>query len=152
MFEDPEFTLTRRYFWAHSTLTVVNDSIRSMISEYHSNFNREFWAGKHPTLWPHPDPDTTEGRNYLSRLAGIRHELDWSISRLKALIKSNEKLKQEIDNFTEQLYRGSAVRENRVVVEQGENIKILTAVSMLFHPLTFVTVSIRDPQYQYPFS
>lgn len=141
LFEDAEFTSSRRYFWAYNSLTVINDSMCSIINAYHDTFTRDFWLGKHPTLWPHPDPESIEGRNYLSQLGNIRHELDWSINSLRALIKSNEHLKQEIEIFREQVYSGSSVRENRVAVEQGENIKILTAVSMLFHPLTFVTVS-----------
>lgn len=142
LFEEADFTFTRRYFWAYNSLTTINESIYSIIDAYNETFTLDFWLGKHPTLWPHPEPDSAEGRNYLSQLGNIRHEFDWSINNLRALVKLNDQLKQKIDILREQVYSGSSVRENRAAVEQGENIKILTALSMLFHPLAFVTVSI----------
>lgn len=142
LFEDAVFTFSRRYFWAYNSLTTINDSMWVMIGTYHDTFTSDFWLGRHPTLWPHPDPDSTEGRNYLAQLSHLRGELDGAAGGLRALIRANEQLKQKIDVFREQVYSGSSVRENRSAVEQGENIKILTAVSMLFNPLTFVTVSL----------
>lgn len=67
---------------------------------------------------------------------------------LGALIKANTELKQQIESLREQLYSGSAVKENRMAIEQGENIKILTSVSMLFLPLSFVMVSRSSLQRQ----
>lgn len=141
LFEDADFTFSRRYFWAYNTLDTVNDSIRSMIGAYHDTFNHDFWLGKHPALWPHQEPESEEGRNYLDQLGHLRHELEWCMIGLKALMKSNEQLREKIESFREQLYSGSSVKNNRTAIEQGENIKILTGVSMLFLPLTFVTVS-----------
>ncbi|PSR92346.1 cora-like Mg2+ transporter protein-domain-containing protein, partial [Coniella lustricola] len=139
LFEDADFTFSRRYFWAYNSLAMVNDNIGSMLDAYADTFTSSFWLGQHPTLWPHPDPDSLEGVNYLARLATLRHDLEASLRELRALIKSNEQLRREIDNLREQLYSGSSVKENRTTIEQGENIKILTGVSMLFMPLTFVT-------------
>lgn len=113
----------------------------SMIGAYYDTFNHDFWLGKHPTLWPHQDPESEEGRNYLTQLGHLRHELEWCVNGLKVLMKSNEQLREKIESFREQLYSGSSVKNNRTAIEQGENIKILTGVSMLFLPLTFVTVS-----------
>lgn len=120
---------------------MLNDSIRSMINAYTRTFSDKFWRGKDTNLWPHPHPESEEGRNYLRRLGHLRHELEWSIDELRALIRSNEQLRQQIESLREQLYSGSSVKENRLAIEQGENIKILTGVSMLFLPLSFVTVS-----------
>lgn len=120
---------------------MINDSIRSMINAYTGTFSDRFWLGKDPNLWPHPDPDSPEGRNYLRQLGRVRHGLELSIEDLRALIKSNDQLRQQIESLREQLYSGSSVKENRLAIEQGENIKILTGVSMLFLPLSFVTVS-----------
>ncbi|KAF3763635.1 hypothetical protein M406DRAFT_323229 [Cryphonectria parasitica EP155] len=139
LFEDADFTFSRRYFWAYNSLSMVNDSIRSMINAYSDTFTPTFWRGQHPTLWPHPDPESAEGCNYLAQLDHLRHELEAAMRDLKALIKANEQLRREIENLREQLYSGSSVKENRTTIEQGENIKILTGVSMLFMPLTFVT-------------
>lgn len=142
LFEDADFTFSRRYFWAYNSLARVNDSIRSMINAYSDTFTPEFWSGQHPTLWPHSDPESAEGCNYLAQLGRLRQELECSMKNLKAVIRSNELLRREVDNLREQLYSGSSVKENRTTIEQGENIKILTGISMLFMPLSFVTVSL----------
>jgi len=60
-------------------------------------------------------------------------------------VERNERTRKEIANLREQLFSGSSVRESRRAVEQGDNIKILTLVSMIFLPLTFVTVRIPGP-------
>lgn len=145
LFEDADFTFSRRYFWAYNSLGVINDGIKSMISVYTDTFTPEFWAGRDRTLWPHPDPESVEGRNYLAQLGTLRQELEQVIEDLKQVFKANELVRQEIVSLREQLFSGSSVKESRRAIEQGDNIKILTGVSMLFLPLTFVTVSSSKP-------
>ncbi|KUI72400.1 hypothetical protein VM1G_08006 [Cytospora mali] len=139
LFEDADFTFSRRYFWAYNSLGVVNDGMKSMISAYTDTFTPDFWAGRHQTLWPHPDPDGPEGRHYLAQMDVLRQELEHAVEDLKAVVKANEQVRQEIVSLREQLFSGSSVKESRRAIEQGDNIKILTGVSMLFLPLTFVT-------------
>lgn len=148
LFEDVDYTYSRRYFWSFNCLAMINESIKSMISAYDGTFSDSFWQGKDPSLWPHPDPESVEGQSYLAQLRLLRYELEWSMDDLGSLIKSNIELKQQIESLREQLYSGSAVKENRMAIEQGENIKILTGVSMLFLPLSFVMVSKLPPKLQ----
>lgn len=145
LFEDADYTFSRRYFWAFNCLAMINDSIKSMITAYKITFSDNFWLGKDPHLWPHPDPEGLEGRNYLRQLVRLRDEIESSIDDLRGIIKSNDHLRQQIESLRDQLYSGSSVKENRLAIEQGENIKILTGVSMLFLPLSFVTVSFNLP-------
>lgn len=112
-----------------------------MINAYKRTFSDRFWLGKEPSLWPHPDPDSVEGQNYAAHLGRPRCELEWSMEDLRCLIRSNNELRQQIETLREQLFSGSSVKENRTAIEQGENIKILTSVSMTFLPLSFVVVS-----------
>jgi Mg2+ and Co2+ transporter CorA len=149
LFEDKDFTYSRRYFWAYNTLGVINDGIKSMRSAYIDTFTKDFWAGRHPTLWPHPCPDTAEGRLYNDRMEVVRHELESAVGDLAEMYEKNEKTRTEIRSLREQLFSGSSVKESRRAIEQGDNIKILTGVSMIFLPLTFVTVS-PPPFCQYP--
>lgn len=139
LFEDKDFTYSRRYFWAYNTLGVINDGIKSMRNAYLDTFTKDFWAGRHKTLWPHPDPDSAEGRDYIVRMEGPRHELETAIRDLSDVYDKNERTRTEIRSLREQLFSGSSVKESRRAIEQGDNIKILTAVSMIFLPLTFVT-------------
>lgn len=146
LFEDADFTSSRRYFWAYNTLVLINDSMGSMINAYKATFTAEFWGGKHPILWPQPAPTAPESarqewQRAQEQMVQVRSELEWSIDDLRGLVKSNLQLQHKIESFREQLYSGSSVKENRTAIEQGENIKVLTGVSMLFLPLTFVTVS-----------
>ncbi len=140
LFEDKDFTYSRRYFWAYNTLGVVNDGIKSMRNAYIDTFTKEFWAGRHATLWPHTSPESAEGRDYLFTLEGPRQELEAAVRELQECYEKNERTRTEIRSLREQLFSGSSVKESRKAIEQGDNIKILTSVSMIFLPLTFVTV------------
>ncbi|KAM7204272.1 hypothetical protein V8F20_003685 [Naviculisporaceae sp. PSN 640] len=139
LFEDAHFTYSRRYFWAYNTLGVINDSIKSMCKSYTDTFTKDFWAGKHRTLWPHPDPDSPDGLEYASRLSPLKQELDAAITDLQLVQTKNERTRKEIGSLREQLFSGSSVKESRRAIEQGDNIKVLTGISMIFLPLTFVT-------------
>ncbi|KAK7745892.1 hypothetical protein SLS53_002611 [Cytospora paraplurivora] len=143
LFEDADFTFSRRYFWAYNCLGVINDTMKSTISQYTDTFTPEFWEGKHPTIWPLQEPDSPEGRNYLAQMAVLRHELEQAIDDIKAVLQANEQVRQETNSLREQLFSGSSVKESRRAIEQGDNIKILTGVSMLFLPLSFVTTPTR---------
>ncbi len=139
LFEDKDFTFSRRYFWSYNTLGVINDSIKSMRQAYSDTFSPEFWAGRHTTLWPHPEPDSPAGHAYAARREGLRHELERAVHDLQAVQVKNEQTRTEIRSLREQLFSGSSVMESRRAIEQGSNIKVLTGVSMIFLPLTFVT-------------
>ena len=141
LFEDKDFTYSRRYFWAYNTLGVINDGIKSMRAAYLDTFTREFWEGRHMTLWPLPDPKLPESREYLAKLEAPRQELEAAVRDLQEAYDKNERTRTEIRSLREQLFSGSSVKESRRAIEQGDNIKILTSVSMIFLPLTFVTVS-----------
>lgn len=138
LFED--LTYSRRYFWAYNTLSVVNDGISSMIAAYTDTFTNEFWQGRHPTLFPFPDGGSPELFHlYLDRLRPLRIDLEKSISELKDVREKNENTRREIVALRDQLFSGSSVKESRKAIEQGDNIKVLTSISLIFLPLMFVT-------------
>ncbi|KHE80986.1 hypothetical protein GE21DRAFT_1275760 [Neurospora crassa] len=139
LFEDENFSYSRRYFWAYNTLGVINVGIDSMVSAYKETFTQEFWEGKNEKLWAHPYPNTSDGQDYAKCMGVLRQELDREVKNLEMVRKRNEKTRDEISSLREQLFSGSSVKESRRAIEQGDNIKILTMVSMLFLPLTFVT-------------
>lgn len=140
LFEDQDFTYSRRYFWAYNTLGVINDGIKSMRAAYVETFNDDFWAGRNRTIWPYPYTDTALKAAYEKLMLTARHDLEKAVLELDTMERRNEQTRNEIFSLREQLFSGSSVRESRRAIEQGDNIKILTGVSMLFLPLTFVTV------------
>lgn len=140
LFEDRHFTFIRRYFWSYNTLAVINTGIKSMIGAYYDTFTESFWAGSHPILWPHGEPESPDGVVYRQHMAAVRREFDKVIQELTEVLKRNERTRKEIENLRDQLFSGSSIKESRRAIEQGDNIRILTMISMIFLPLTFVTV------------
>jgi Mg2+ and Co2+ transporter CorA len=140
LFEDKHFTYIRRYFWAYNTLAVINSGIRAMITAYEDTFTSSFWEGRHDLIWPHPAPESEEGREYKKQMSVLRDELGQALAELKLVHQRNEATRREIENLRDQLFSGSSIKESRRAIEQGDNIKILTLSSMIFLPLTFVTV------------
>ena len=113
LFEDKDFTFSRRYFWSYNTLGVINDGIKSMRSAYVDTFTDDFWAGRHQTLWPHPDPGSPDGHTYAARMEALRHELERAVQDLHAVYEKNEQTRTEIRSLREQLFSGSSVKESR---------------------------------------
>ncbi|KAJ6441218.1 NADPH oxidase [Purpureocillium lavendulum] len=139
LFEDKHFTYIRRYFWAYNTLAVINTGIKAMVAAYADTFTDDFWAGTHPLLWPHPAPASPEGLAYRDKMAVLRRELDKVVAELAEVLRRNERTRKEIENLRDQLFSGSSIKESRRAIDQGDNIQILTMISMVFLPLTFVT-------------
>ncbi|OHW99619.1 CorA Mg2+ transport-like protein [Colletotrichum incanum] len=139
LFEDKHFTYIRRYFWAYNTLGVVNEGLRAMLAAYRDTFPDDFWEGRHQTLWPHPSPDSPEGKAYRDKMAPLRSDLERVCRDLETVHAKNAATRKEIENLRDQLFSGSSIKESRRAIEQGDNIKVLTLGSMVFLPLTFVT-------------
>jgi len=146
LFEDKDFTWTRRYFWAHQTLGTMNDSIKAMIDMFEHTFTQEVWEGKHKTLWPLQDEDSPRNQFWKKRLRNYQRALEKEVRNLKILIDENNSRRREIRSLMDQLYSGTSVLESRksvelseITIQQGHNIKLLTLVNIFFLPLTFVT-------------
>lgn len=144
LFEDKHFTYIRRYFWAYNTLAVINNGIKAMIAAYFDTFNDDFWSGTHPLIWSIPATLTAEAAEaYRGKMALLRRELEKVVNELVEVLKRNERTRKEIENLRDQLFSGSSIKESRRAIDQGDNIRILTLISQIFLPLTFVTVSPR---------
>lgn len=142
LFEDKHFTYIRRYFWAYNTLAVINTGLAAMVAAYANTFTPDFWSGTHPLLWPHPSspPSSPEAAAHRQQhLLPLRAELEKAVADVSAIIKRNERTRKEVENLRDQLFSGSSIKESRRAIDQGDNIQILTMISMIFLPLTFVT-------------
>ncbi|CZT21516.1 uncharacterized protein RCC_07379 [Ramularia collo-cygni] len=146
LFEDDKYTYSRRYFWAFQTLGIMIDSMAAMVDAYEDTFTDEVWDGRHRTLWPLLDPESTRNKYYKKKLSGVRQNFGYQVARIKKLIQSYETRRLEISRLRDQLFSGTSVMEARksvqqaeITVQQGHNIKLLTLVNLFFLPLTFVT-------------
>jgi hypothetical protein len=162
LFEDEEFTYSRRYFWAYQTLGTMKNAIKAIIDGYEDTFTEEVWEGKHKSLWPMIDGLSARNVYWRKRMHGLKKDFEREIKGLKNLYEENDDLRKEIRTLRDQLFSGTSVLESRKSVElsavtilQGHNIKLLTLVgfpdsleasytdpgqvSIFFLPLTFVT-------------
>jgi CorA-like Mg2+ transporter protein len=146
LFEDKDFTYSRRYFWAFQTLGTMNQSIKAMVDAYEDTFTESVWEGKHPTLWPLTGESSGRNTYWLKKMSLMKKDFGHEVDRLKGLVDENESLRKEIRDLRENLFSGTSVLESRksveqteITVQQGQNIKLLTLVNMFFLPLTFVT-------------
>ncbi len=136
LFEDDNYTMARRYFWAHQTLGIMNESIKALVEAYDDRFTDDVWEGRHKTLWPLLDDTSNRNKHYRKKMAGLREEFNIMLGRLRKLIEENNDRRREIQDLREDLFTGTSIQESRksvnateTTVQQGYNIKLLTMVS-----------------------
>ncbi|KAI9643740.1 hypothetical protein NHQ30_008364 [Ciborinia camelliae] len=146
LFEDEEFTYSRRYFWAYQTLGLMKNGLKAIMDSYEDTFTEDVWEGKHKTLWPMIDPDSHRNRYWQKRMQKLKVDFDKQMASIFKLYEETHEKMEEIRTLRDQLFSGTSVLESRKSVEmaavtilQGHNIKLLTMVSIFFLPLTFVT-------------
>jgi hypothetical protein len=138
LFEDKDFTWTRRYFYAHQTLGSVNNSIKTMIDSFEETFTEEVWEGNSKTLWPLFE-ESPRNEHWKRRLRSLRVQFEREMKELRMVQRENNERRREISTLQEQLFSGTSIQEARrsveladVTVHQGYNIKVLTMVNLFF--------------------
>lgn len=138
LFEDPEFTYSRRYFWAFQTLGMMNSAIRAIIDSYEKTFTDDVWEGKHKVLWPMLEVNSPRNVYWRKRMAGLKKDFEKEIKGLQEIYDDNDTRRKEIRTLRDQLFSGTSVLESRksvdmaaVTILQGHNIKLLTLVGSL---------------------
>lgn len=150
LFDDSNYSNSKTYFWALQSLKAVNDCIDSFFTTW-KDFEHlslaKFWKGQDEG----GQEDTPKGKN-ISYLKHIKEE----IIDLEHLRASNLARQEEIKSLRDgvnihcswamnhlltdtQLFNASTVREARTSVLQGRNIELITYISMIFLPASFVT-------------
>lgn len=132
LFDDELFTGSRKYFWLIDTLQTFDKILQQNIKAWTSYRDRfmmplskglENFAG---TTWKAAlDED-------ISRCDRYQEELE----RIRKLFKDH---RDRTLALREGLFSASAVIESRASTRLGENVKLLTYVSIFYLPLTFCT-------------
>lgn len=135
LFEDDEFTYSRRYFWAFQTLGTMKNAMKAIIDAYEDTFTDDVWAGKHKTLWPMLDRTAPRNVYWRKRMLSLKKDFEREIKGLEKLCQENDDLRKDVRTLRDQLFSGTSVLESRKSVElsavtilQGHNIKLLTLV------------------------
>jgi hypothetical protein len=146
LFEDSDFTYSRRYFWAFQTLGTMNQSIKAMIDAYEDTLTKDVWEGRHKILWPLEEDNSQRNTYWKKRMALLKKDFEAEIHALTTIMSVNNGRQKEVKSLRDNLFSGTSVLESRksveqseITVQQGHNIKLLTLVNMFFLPLTFVT-------------
>lgn len=103
LFEDKDFTFTRRYFWAHQTLGAINDSIKAIIDAFEDTFTEDVWEGKHKTLWRLVEDSSPRNEHWKKRLRSLKKAFDREIESMKVLIQENNDRRAEIRGLRDQV-------------------------------------------------
>lgn len=146
LFEDDEFTYSRRYFWATQTLSVMNDNIQSMINAYKDTFTDDVWDGEHSYIWPGTKEQSPRFAYWRKRMKNMRALFEVEIEKLEAIMAMNVQEMKDLKSLKDHLASGTSVRESRealrqaeITIQQNRNIKLLTLSTIFFLPLSFVT-------------
>src|SRR5271154_2999149 len=93
LFEDKDFTYSRRYFWAFQTLGTINQSIKAMVDAYEETFTEIVWEGRHETLWPLSEENSARNAYWRKRMLSLKKDFGYEVQRLKVLMNKNEGLR-----------------------------------------------------------
>lgn len=123
----------------------MNEDIKEMIFAYRNTFTASVWNGTNKIIWP-GDGNSARHIHWRKRMELIRKDIGREICGLEEINKLNDEKMKEIKGLRDNLFSGTSVLESRrsvqqqaITVIQGNNIKILTSVTIFFLPLTFVT-------------
>ncbi|KAK0706262.1 hypothetical protein B0T26DRAFT_446339 [Lasiosphaeria miniovina] len=133
--DDWTLSRSRRYFWAIEFLKEVEASVADNIRQaerFLALFRDSLQGG-----------DGAEGGDDARRRLA-RHEA--MLARLEALRARFVQRREEAVALRDGLFNASAVMESRTSTKLGENIKLLTLISIFFLPLSFCTRSPRTPR------
>ncbi|KAL8650470.1 MAG: hypothetical protein Q9226_005130 [Calogaya cf. arnoldii] len=126
LFEDRNFSNSKRYFWALQSLRIfaeyIDGTLRILPSLIHSA--KDFDGSP---------KDSTEHRELRKRFTT---EYQGKFGALRDRI---ERKRQEVQSLSDGLFSASSVAEGRLATEQNGNIRLLTLVTIAYLPLNLVT-------------
>ncbi|KAI9776734.1 MAG: hypothetical protein M1839_009378 [Geoglossum umbratile] len=136
LFEDTSYNTSRTYFWALQSLRIMNDTINSIINAWRLYDKPGILT---PDQMLELKQDTATPLKAPSTVVALLRDVERQIEQLGEMVRTNNTRQEEIRALRDGLFNASAVLEARTTVAQGQNIRILTIVSMIFLPIGFCT-------------
>ena len=84
LFEDDDFTFSRRYFWAHQSLGIMNEDINEIIAAYRDTFKERVWNGSDENIWPGDENTSSRYANWRKRMKHLRQDIEVGEPLIKA--------------------------------------------------------------------
>lgn len=126
--DDVALSRSKKYFWAIEFLKEMEKSVQDNIRQLDRLSQ---------LLRANPPPVGRSSRDFEARL----RKQEGALAKLEALRVRFTQKREEAVALRDGLFNASAVMESRMSTKLGENIKLLTFVSIFFLPLSFCTVS-----------
>ncbi|KAI4288182.1 MAG: hypothetical protein L6R35_002557 [Caloplaca aegaea] len=120
LFDDGSFSRSRRYFWAINCLSEFENAITDNITQW------ELYKSALPVL--DSDLDNVQYGHAERQCRVLQNQREYFRQKLAAT-----------KALRDALFNASAVIESRASTRLGENVKLLTFVSVFFIPLSFCT-------------
>ncbi|KAK2774914.1 hypothetical protein FQN53_003390 [Emmonsiellopsis sp. PD_33] len=121
LFDDDTFSRSRLYFWAMDSLEVFKDRVADAVKQWEF-----FWKARHKIFQAHEE-------NLISRFKSAGFDDPF----FKAKLRSRYRVDDVAKEIETQLFNASSVVESRAATQLGENVRLLTYVSIVYLPLGF---------------
>ncbi|KAF7864407.1 hypothetical protein EAF04_006541 [Stromatinia cepivora] len=122
--DDEEFSRSKRYFWAISTLQELDISITENMSQV------EKFVRTNQDSANFKDSQTSDWAKYV-------RSIGTQLMELKNIAKRLQEKKDEVLYLRDGLFNASGVIESRTSTRLNENVRLLTFASIFFLPLSF---------------
>ncbi len=116
LFEDDQYTFSRRYFWAYQSLAIMNEDIKEMHIAYQDTFDDKFRSGTNKVVWP--SDNSQRHKHWGKRMAKLRTDIEKEIIGLDEIDRLNDEKMKEIKALGENLSGGTSVMESRDALRQ----------------------------------
>ena len=146
LFDDGSFSRSRRYFWAIDCLSDFETAITDNINQW------ELYKAALPVL--DNELDNIQLRNAERQGRVLQNHREYFRQKLASTRALRDAVSYQLFRqwisllMILQLFNASAVIESRASTRLGENVKLLTFVSVFFIPLSFCTVSAASFDYR----
>ncbi|KAL2001264.1 hypothetical protein VTN02DRAFT_1971 [Thermoascus thermophilus] len=124
--DDPQFSRSKTYFWALQAYKMFDDALSATINTWY-----EFRQNSLPCL--------NDGRMSAEDWESSTRSIDAAIDKLNEKLLWVRKKSSEVRDLRDGLFGASSLFDSRTTVRQGDNIRLLTYITLLFLPLSFCT-------------
>lgn len=139
LFDDETFSQSRLYFWIIGCLNEFDASIKDNIKQWKLFRQARIRFLLNPS-------DKSPARDELNRVQELDKEAEEIRQSLEDLQTQFQAKLVTVQALRDGLFNASALMESRSSTRLGQNVKLLTYVSIFYLPLAFCAVSIFKPK------